>query len=177
MLGEVQRRLGADYVLDGRLDRSGGQDPHWHSSFTSSPTNDHLELDSGGGRTDYRAVSAEIAPIIASHVDHRIDRAMMEAAQRRTPENLAAYDLWLRAQHLLLTWSPDVEEQAEALLLRALVADPRLARAHSSLALQYNARPLFQPGYRVRCKISARTSIMRGLRSIAMRMIPAAISR
>jgi hypothetical protein len=79
---------------------------------------------------------------VASRIDGRIDQFRTEKATRASTSSLTAYDLWLRAQHLLMAWTAEIEAEAEGLLLTALDHDPRLARAHSSLALQFNSRPL-----------------------------------
>jgi DNA-binding SARP family transcriptional activator/Tfp pilus assembly protein PilF len=145
--GEAQRELRADYVLEGHFEADG-------PSVLTSLRLHHLEdatllwhWTSDPQEPDIRRLSAQVSHAVASRIDGRIDQFRTEKATRASTSSLTAYDLWLRAQHMLLAWTAEVEAEAEGLLLTALEHDPRLARAHSSLALQFNARPLVSPGY------------------------------
>ncbi|MCB1376791.1 MAG: hypothetical protein KDK89_00255 [Alphaproteobacteria bacterium] len=145
--GEAQRELCADYVLEGSFETDG-------RFISLSLRLHHLEdatllwyWTSDRQEPDIRSLSTQVSHTVASRIDVRINQFRTERVQRASQSSLTAYDLWLRAQHLLMTWSAEVEAEAERLLLTALEHDPRLARAHSSLALQFNTRPLVSPGY------------------------------
>lgn len=143
----ARERLKADFVLDGALAGSGAQmrvELYLHSlsdgrliwTWRSPPA-----------QTDYLALNAEVAHAVAQRIDSRIEEVRSTAMRASSPAELEGYDLWLKAQHLLVAWNGEQDDEAEALLQRALAASPRLARAHSSLALLYNAKLLLAPGY------------------------------
>lgn len=143
----ARESLQADFLLDGTLSIESG-----HVTIALYLHNTETGLLIWNWKTeqsnpDYRVISQEIAHVVAQRIDSRIEQERVTALHESSPEELEGYDLWLRAQHLLLEWKSGTEEQAAQLLHRALVASPRLARAHSSLALLYNAQLLTLPGY------------------------------
>jgi DNA-binding SARP family transcriptional activator len=72
--------------------------------------------------------------IVASLVG-QIEEACLEAARRRRPEDLAAYDLWLRGWSALKR--PDLAAigQARGFFQQAVARDPHFARAYTGLAM------------------------------------------
>jgi tetratricopeptide (TPR) repeat protein len=60
--------------------------------------------------------------------------------------SLAAYDQWLQGEHLLESWAPEAEQQAERLFLGVIEELPRFAPVYSSLASIYNVQHLINVG-------------------------------
>jgi class 3 adenylate cyclase/DNA-binding SARP family transcriptional activator len=59
---------------------------------------------------------------------------------------LAAYDKWLKGEHLLARWTPAAEREAEALFGEVIAEMPQFAPAYCSLAGIYNVAHLINPG-------------------------------
>jgi DNA-binding SARP family transcriptional activator len=99
-----------------------------------------------GETLDYPDFARQLAHAVANSIDGRIGQLRRSRSEAIDPERLAAWDLWLRGQHVSEKWATDSEPQAESLFRRAIAADPTLARACSSLALVLNGRILVSPG-------------------------------
>jgi tetratricopeptide (TPR) repeat protein len=92
---------------------------------------------------DVFAVQEEIAQSIVATVAQRVVDAGELAARRRPPQDIRAYDLFLKALRLGGTsFRPDVLAQIEALYEKALAIDPTFARAYSGLAYIHRDRSI-----------------------------------
>jgi class 3 adenylate cyclase/DNA-binding SARP family transcriptional activator len=60
--------------------------------------------------------------------------------------SLAAYDRWLKGEHLLSLWQPDAEQEAERLFETVIDEMPEFAPAYASLADIYNVAHLVRIG-------------------------------
>jgi tetratricopeptide (TPR) repeat protein len=91
--------------------------------------------------------------------------AEIERARRKRPENLDAYDLYLRALPHAYVAMPDEARKAIPLLERAVELDPAYASAHGMLAWCYQQCYL-RAGYddrdRERCVLHARAALATG---------------
>ena len=86
--------------------------------------------------TDVFALQDEVTVAVVSAIQPRLLQTEIELATRRRPENLTAYDFYLRAlQHFHL---PTREGLAEALRLanRALELDPRFGLVAAMSAMR-----------------------------------------
>jgi DNA-binding SARP family transcriptional activator len=134
---EIGQRLGARYLLYGALRRSG----------TAMRLGTEL-VDAVSGRQlwseryDFAqervfAVQDEMTRAIVGALAQRIDDAMLQQARRRAPDNLQAYDCWLRGLDCIRRGGPDKLEEARAFFRRALTIDPDYARGYAGLSLSY----------------------------------------
>jgi DNA-binding SARP family transcriptional activator/TolB-like protein len=76
-----------------------------------------------------------------------ISTTRLRRVARQTPEQLSAYDLWLKAHYLTSLWTRNAEEEAQIMLERAIALDPGLACAYSSLAGILHTRHIVCPGW------------------------------
>jgi len=81
---------------------------------------------------DIFAVQDEVVREIAVAVPGQLDVAALQRVQRRPTENLTAYDLVLRGEHL--RYQDMASREAVALFEKAIEIDPQCARAYGHLA-------------------------------------------
>jgi adenylate cyclase len=122
---EVGRRLGVRYVLEGAVRKASGK-VRITGQLIDAVTGTHLWADRfERDLTDVFALQDEVTVAVVSAIQPKLLQTEIAMATRRRPENLTAYDFYLRAlqQHYLTTR----EGVAEAIRLahRALELDPR----------------------------------------------------
>jgi len=122
---EVGRRLGVRYVLEGSVRKASGK-VRITGQLIDAVTGAHLWADRiERDLTDVFALQDEVTLAVVSAIEPKMRQTEIELATRRRPENLTAYDFYLRAmpQYYLATR----EGLAEAIRLahRALELDPR----------------------------------------------------
>src|SRR5215510_8566825 len=122
---EVGGRLGVRYVLEGSVRKASGK-VRIAGQLIDAVTGAHLWADRfERDLTDIFALQDEVTVAIVSAIQPKLLQTEIAIATRRRPENLTAYDFFLRAmqQYYLMTR----EGMAEAIRLahRALELDPR----------------------------------------------------
>jgi adenylate cyclase len=148
---EVRRRLGVRYVLEGSVRKASGK-VRITGQLIDAVTGAHLWADRfERDLTDIFALQDEVTLAVVSAVQPKMLQTEIEMATRRRPENLTAYDFFLRSmQQYYLTTR---ESLAEAIRLahRALELDPTFGSAAalagdchaSNVALGYANDPQF----------------------------------
>src|SRR5258707_5030630 len=148
---EVRRRLGVRYVLEGSVRKASGK-VRITGQLIDAVTGAHLWADRfERDLMDIFALQDEVTLAVVSAVQPKMLQTEIEMATRRRPENLTAYDFFLRSmQQYYLTTR---ESLAEAIRLahRALELDPRFGSAAalagdchaSNVALGYANDPQF----------------------------------
>ena len=122
---EVGRRLGVRYVLEGSVRKASGK-VRITGQLIDAVTGAHIWADRfERDLTDVFALQDEVTIAVVSAIEPKMLQTEIAMATRRRPENLTAYDFYLRAmpQYYLATR----EGLAEAIRLahRALELDPR----------------------------------------------------
>jgi DNA-binding SARP family transcriptional activator len=145
-LQRVAETLRADYIVEGTLITGCGEIEVRLELVDMADGNIVLSERRSGGNVDYPAFTRHLAHAVANRIDSRIGQLQRSRSEAADPSRRAAWDTWLRAQHISEKWGSDSEAEAERLFRQALAADPTLARACSSLALLLNGRILVQPG-------------------------------
>jgi adenylate cyclase len=128
---QVGRELGVRYVLEGSVRKAAGK-VRIAGQLIDAVTGAHIWADRfERDLTDVFALQDEVTVAVVSAIHPKIIQTEIAMAARRRPENLTAYDFWLRAiqQSSLATR----EGLAEAIRLahRALELDPGFGRAAS----------------------------------------------
>jgi adenylate cyclase len=123
---EVGRRLGVRYVLEGSVRKASGK-VRITGQLIDAATGAHIWADRfERDLTDVFALQDEVAIAVVSAIQPKLLQTEIATATRQRPENLTAYEYYLRAmQQYYLTTR---EGFADALRLshRALELDPRL---------------------------------------------------
>jgi len=127
---EVGRRLGVRYVLEGSVRKASGK-VRITGQLIDAVTGAHLWADRfERDLTDVFALQDEVTIAVVSAIQPKMLQTEIAMATRRRPENLTAYDFYLRAMQ---QYSLAREGFAEAIRLahRALELDPRFGSVAS----------------------------------------------
>jgi TolB-like protein len=120
---QVGRELGVRYVLEGSVRKAAGK-VRITGQLIDAMTGAHLWADRfEGDLSDVFALQDEVTVNVVSAIQPKLLQTEIDLAARR-PNNLSAYDLCLRAQHLQ-SWTRDGSAETLRLASRALEIDPR----------------------------------------------------
>ena len=137
---QIGRELGVHYVLEGSVRRAGNR-IRITGQLVDAEADHHIwanrydrELD------DIFAVQDEITRSIVAAMAVRIEDTSLELAERKPPENMAAYDFWLRGKRAFDRQTLEGADEALAWFEKAIEADPNYARGYAGLAFTHNVR-------------------------------------
>jgi adenylate cyclase len=149
---EVGRRLGVRYVLEGSVRKASGK-VRITGQLIDAVTGAHIWTDRFERElTDVFALQDEVTVAVVSAIQPKLLQTEIALATRRRPENLTAYDYYLRARQQFYPQTREGVAEAIRLSLRALELDPRFGRAaalagygHSvNVSLGYSINPQFE---------------------------------
>ena len=122
---EVGRRLGVRYVLEGSVRKSAGK-VRIAGQLIDAVTGAHLWADKfERDLTDVFALQDEVTAAVVSAIQPKLLQTEIAMATRRRPENLTAYDFYLRATQQFYLMTREGLAEAIRLAHRALELDPR----------------------------------------------------
>jgi adenylate cyclase len=129
---DVGRELGVQYVVEGSV-RTSGSRVRVTAQLIEAATGNHLWAERyDRNLEDIFAVQDEIVREIATAVPGQLDAANIQRVQRRSTDNLTAYEYLMRAIHLRhRDWG---SRDAAVLLEKAAATDAHCALAHAHLA-------------------------------------------
>jgi adenylate cyclase len=148
---EVGRRLGVRYVLEGSV-RKASRKVRIAGQLIDAITGAHLWADRfERDLTDIFALQDEVTLAVVSAIEPKMLQTEIAMATRRRPENLTAYDLFLRALPPFYLATREGLAEAIRLAHRALELDPRFGSvaalaglSHAmNVALGYSNDPQF----------------------------------
>jgi TolB-like protein len=120
---QVGRELGVRYVLEGSVRKAAGK-VRITGQLIDAASGAHLWADRfEGDLSDVFALQDEVTVNVVSAIQPKLLQSKMDLAAHR-PNDLSAYDLCLRAQHLQ-SWTRDGSAESLRLASRALEIDPR----------------------------------------------------
>jgi adenylate cyclase len=121
---QVGRELGVRYVLEGSVRRAGNR-LRITGQLIDAATGHHVWADRFDGNTeDIFALQDEITQQVVSAIEPSLRAIEIEHAKRKPTEDLAAYDLYLRALPEFHSLSEASFRRAEQFLRVALDRDP-----------------------------------------------------
>jgi TolB-like protein/Tfp pilus assembly protein PilF len=133
-LRQVGRELGVRYVLEGSVRKSGGR-VRISAQLIDADTGKHLWADRyDRDLTDIFALQDDITKKVVAAIEPRLLEAEGIRSQRRSPEDLGAWDMLIRANSLFWRLTKDESQAAIALLKQLVERHPLYAPAHSMLA-------------------------------------------
>ncbi len=139
---EIGRTLGAGYVVEGSVRRAGSR-VRVTAQLVEAVTGTHLWAERyARAIEDIFAIQEEIARGIVATVAQRVLEDSEAAARRRPPQDIRAYDLFLRGHRLSDVFTPGAQDQARALFEQARTLDPTFARAYTGLAYNHSSRSI-----------------------------------
>ncbi len=131
---QVGRELGVRYVLEGGVRKTGNR-VRITAQLVEAETGRHLWADRfDGALEDVFDLQDQITERVVGIVEPSLQRSEIERSRRKPPENLDAYDLYLRALPHMASVMPADAKIASRFLSRALELDPDYASAQALLA-------------------------------------------
>ena len=122
---EVGRRLGVRYVLEGSVRKAAGK-VRITGQLIDAVTGAHIWADRfERDLTDVFALQDEVTVAVVSAIQPKLLQTEIAMAARRRPENLTAYDFYLRAMQQFYLATREGLAEAIRLAHRALELDPR----------------------------------------------------
>jgi adenylate cyclase len=154
----VGRELGVRYVLEGSVRKAAGK-VRITGQLVDAVTGAHIWADRfERDLTDVFALQDEVTVAVVSAIQPKLRQTEIAIATRRRPENLTAYDYYLRALPQFYLGTREGFAEAMRLAHRALELDPRFGlvaalagRCHSqNVVLGYSSDPQFDRGEAIR---------------------------
>ena len=138
----VGRELGVRYILEGSVRRSGSH-VRVTGQLIETETAAHVWADRYDGTLDsiFTLQDAMTMSVIGA-VEPTLRKAEIERARRKRPDNLDAYDLYLRALPFAAAAMPEHADKALLLLEAAIRLEPDYAIAHGFIAWCHEQRYL-----------------------------------
>jgi adenylate cyclase len=144
---EVGRRLGVRYVLEGSVRKASGK-VRIAGQLIDAITGAHIWADMfERDLTDIFALQDEVTIAVVSAIEPKLFQTEIAMATRRRPENLTAYDFYLRAMQQFYLTTREGNTEAIRLAHRALELDPRFGFVAALAGLCHMENVLF--GYAV----------------------------
>ena len=138
----VAVELGVRYMLEGSVRRA-GERIRITGQLIDAATGAHLWADRfDGSMVDIFDLQDEVTAAVIGAIEPSMRRAEIDRSFRKPPENLTAYDLFLRALGPLNRFRPDANAEALDLLEHAIESDPGYAPALAYAAWCYEQRLL-----------------------------------
>ena len=126
---EVGRKLGVRYVLEGSVRKASGK-VRIAGQLIDAVTGAHIWADRfERDLTDIFALQDEVTVAVVSAIQPKLLQTEIAMAARRRPENLTAYDFYLRAMQQYYLTTREGLAEAIRLARRALELDPRFGLA------------------------------------------------
>src|SRR5262249_51174321 len=129
---DIGRDIGVRYVAEGSVRRAGNR-VRVTAQLIDTQTGAHLWAERyDRDLEDIFTVQDEITRRIVTSVVPRIEAAELGAAKRKPPEDMRAYDYYLRAKSLVdMATDAAAIEEAREFCNRAIKLDPSYARVHA----------------------------------------------
>jgi len=136
-LVDIGRKLGVQYVVEGSVRKIDSR-IRVTAQLIEAATGRHLWAERyDRDLTDLFIVQDEIVGSLVGALAARVDDARLQEAKRTPPENLDAYDCWLRGMDCLGLLTAQGDAEARQFFRKALEIDPQFARAYSGLAMSH----------------------------------------
>jgi TolB-like protein/Flp pilus assembly protein TadD len=160
----VGHELGVRYVLEGSI-RKADQRVRISAQLIEAEAGVHLWAERYDRRLeDIFALQDEITLSVVGAIEPSLRDAEIARVERKRPDNLDAYDLFLRALPLVSVAMPEQASRAMPLLEQALSLEADYAAAHGLLALCHQTlwRTEFKQGNRIAAIRHARDAVTHG---------------
>ena len=137
---QVSNELGVRYVLEGSVRKSGNR-IRITGQLIDGSSGAHLWANRFDGRLeDVFDLQDQITESVVGSIEPTLRKAEIERSRKIRPENLDAYDLYLRALPHTYAMQPDDNTEALRLLQGAIELDPSYAPALAYAAWCYEQR-------------------------------------
>ncbi len=131
---QVASELGVRYVLEGSV-RKAARRVRITGQLIDASSGAHIWADRfDGDLEDIFDLQDRITETVVGAIEPQLRKAEIERSKRKRPENLDAYDLYLRALPHLYIFNHEANTEALALLEKAVALDPGYAPALATAA-------------------------------------------
>jgi DNA-binding SARP family transcriptional activator/Flp pilus assembly protein TadD len=131
---DIAQAVGARYLLDGSLRKSGNQIRISVALIDGSDARQIWSQRYDSADTDIFELQDQIAVSIAAAVIPELNTAEQQSAKRKHPQNLDTWSCCHKAFWHLYTFDLDQLEQAQSMFEQAIVYDPSYSQPHAGLA-------------------------------------------
>jgi adenylate cyclase len=139
-IGQMAKELGVRYVLEGSV-RKAGKRVRINAQLIDATTRAHLWAGRfDGAQEDVFDLQDNITENVIGIIEPLIRKTEINRSRRKRPQNLDAYDLYLRALPHVYAMHPDDNSRALEFLLQAIKLDPEFAPALAFAAWCYEQR-------------------------------------
>jgi adenylate cyclase len=140
---QVGRELGVRYVLEGSV-RKAANRVRITAQLIEAASGNHLWAERyDRNLADIFGVQDEITESVVGAIEPELLLVERQRAARKRPENMDAFDHYLRAMWRFYQFTADDHAEAERLARRAIELDPTLAQGYLGLARIFNTKILF----------------------------------
>jgi adenylate cyclase len=130
-LREIAQKLGAQYLVEGSVRKSGGQ-LRVTAQLIDTATDTHIWAERYDRKLDdVFAIQDELTAAIVATLPGRVEAAQQDLVARKTPASMVAYACVLAAKVRHHRSNRTENEEALKLVTRALELDPEYAHAHA----------------------------------------------
>jgi TolB-like protein len=143
-VARIARELGVEYVLEGSVRRAGNR-VRITAQLVDAASGKHIWAERYDRElADVFAVQDDVTRNIVGTLAVELEDEALERAQRKRPENLQAYEHWLRGMRK--TWTAgQLNLEARQDFESAIAVDPDFPRAYSGLSETYQMEALEFP--------------------------------
>jgi adenylate cyclase len=128
---DVAQKLGAQYIVEGSV-RKAGERLRVTVQLIDTANDSHIWAEKYDRKLDdIFEIQDQVTTAIVATLPGRVEAAQQEQVARKTPVNMAAYELVLAAKVLHHRSDRDAIFEAKKLIERALELDPDYAHAHA----------------------------------------------
>ncbi len=137
-IGEVGRRLGVAYVVEGSVRRAGSR-VRVTAQLIEAETGAHIWAERNDrDLEDIFVVQDELTRSIVATLAAQLGKNVAQRAERKPPANVKAYEYYLWGNLEYYRFSANHNVEANSLYAKAVELDPNFARAYAGLANTYN---------------------------------------
>ena len=136
----VGRELGVRYLLEGSVRRAANR-VRITGQLIDVSTGSHIWADRfDGGLDDIFELQDQVTAMVVGAIAPKLQRAEIDRAQRKPPENLDAYDYFLRGMANIHLWTRASTDDALRLFYKAVELDRDYASAYGMAAFCFVVR-------------------------------------
>jgi len=162
----VAKELGVSYVLEGSVRKAADQ-VRVTVQLIDGTTGNHLWAERyDRSLTDIFALQDEIAENVVGAAEPEIAQAELDRRRSKKPENMHAWDIYLRGKSQIQLDSRESVADGIRQLRTAIDMEPELARAHAMLATAYGRQLIL--GYAEDRRLAQELSMQAGSRAVAL---------